>query len=141
MQPPSKQCEALVRTLVPFAEKMICEHGDFRPFGGVVDSGGIIHLVGMWERVDRRPSEMIRDLHGTMVRNAGAGEILAAAILYDVRATPPGTKTNMDAIAVDVDHYTGISQTVIYPYRFEGRELRLCKCYAVKNQHPVFRRH
>lgn len=39
-------CEALVSVLVPFAEKMLREHGEFHPFAGGLSKTGKVELVG-----------------------------------------------------------------------------------------------
>jgi len=142
MQPPKKQCEELMTTLLPFAEMMLRDHGEFHPFGGVVDSAGTIHLLGAWSCGERRCSaDIIKQLRIGMIRDAGTRQIIAAAILYDVRVVPPKQTAPTDAIAVDVDHQTGLSQTVVYPYRIQGPQLVVGKCYCIKNQHPVFQQH
>ena len=77
-------------------------------------------------------------LHKGYVIGAKKGDYIATALVYDVRVIPPGQKEKTDAIAVDINHRDGISQTVIYPYRLKDKQLVVGEPYAIGNQHPVF---
>jgi hypothetical protein len=138
---PQKQCESLM-TLLPFAETVLRDHGEFRPFGGVVDNTGITRMIGGWANADCcRPVEVIHYLRNGMIRDAQAGQIVATAILYDAMAIPPGLHENASVITVEVCHRAGFALTVVFPYYFHNRQLVIAKGYTLQNMHPVFRRH
>jgi hypothetical protein len=134
-----EQCVQLMDSLLPFAEKMLKEHGEFFPFGGTVDAAGQIGMSGGWTGDEHPPSnDVIGLLQSGFKRGAHEGTYIAAALVYDVRVVPPGQSEKTDAIAVDVSHKEGISQTVIYPYKLQAGELSFGQSYAIANQHPVF---
>lgn len=134
-----QQCEQLMDSLLPFASQMLTAHGEFFPFGGTMDANGKIGMSGGWTGEEHPPSsEVIFLLHSAFVAGAREGKFMATALVYDVRVIPPGEKTKTDAIAVDVNHRDGVSQTIIYPYRLHDKKLVVGKPYAIPNQHPVF---
>jgi hypothetical protein len=134
-----KQSEQLMNAVLPFAEQMLRNHGEFFPFGGTMSKGGVIENHGAWTGSEHPPSlEVIEALHNAYVSGAKKGAYIATALVYDVRVIPPGQNEKTDAIAVDISHRDGISQTVIYPYRLKDKQLLVGEPYAVGNQHPVF---
>jgi hypothetical protein len=112
--------EALLAQLLPFAEKMLREHGEFLPFGGRLNSDGEIVWEGASDGQEHPHSQdlltLLRDEHSKL---AGSGKIKASAILYDVRIVPPGCISKRDAVAIELDHRDGYSAIVYYPYRIE----------------------
>jgi hypothetical protein len=134
-----KQSEELMNAVLPFAEQMLRKHGEFFPFGGTINKAGKIENQGAWTGSEHPPSqEVIETLHKAYVLGAKKGDYIATALVYDVRVIPPGQKEKTDAIAVDISHRDGISQTVIYPYRLKDKQFVAGEPYAVGNQHPVF---
>lgn len=134
-----KQSEDLMNAVLPFAEQMLRKQGEFFPFGGTIIKTGKIENQGAWTGSEHPPSqEVIEILHKVYVLGAKKGDYIATALVYDVRAIPPGQKEKTDAIAVDISHRDGISQTVIYPYRLKDKQLVVGEPYAIGNQHPVF---
>lgn len=136
---PKQQCEQLMDSLLPFATKMLATHGEFFPFGGTIDANGKIGMTGGWTGEEHPPSsEVISLLHSAFLGGARKGDYIATALVYDVRVMPPGEQVKTDAIAIDVSHRDGISQTVIYPYKVIEKKVLAGKPYAISNQHPVF---
>lgn len=134
-----QQCEKLMDSLLPFASQMLTAHGEFFPFGGTMDPQGQIGMSGGWTGEEHPPSgEVISLLHSAFVAGAREGKFMATALVYDVRVIPPGQENKTDAIAVDVSHRDGVSQTVIYPYQLRDHKLVVGQPYAIQNQHPVF---
>jgi hypothetical protein len=138
---PIQQCERLMDALLPFAEEMLVKHGEFYPFGGALNLNGKVINQGAWTGQEHSPSEdVIKVLHEGLKKGAEGGEFLATALVYDVKVIPPGKAEKTDAVAVDVDHRDGVSQTVIYPYCLEDGKPSLGQTYAIPMQHPVFER-
>ncbi len=138
---PKQQCERLMDTVLPFAEDMLKRRGEFFPFGGAMNLAGKIINEGAWTGEEHPPSvDVIKVLHEAFKKGAKRGEFLATALVYDVRVVPPGKSAKTDAVAVDIDHRDGISQTVIYPYSLKDGRLSFGETYAIPMQHPVFER-
>lgn len=136
---PKQQCKELMDSLLPFATQMLASHGEFFPFGGTIDANGKIGMTGGWTGEEHPPSsEVISLLHSAFVVGARERNYIATALVYDVRVVPPGEQAKTDAIAIDVSHRDGISQTVIYPYKVIEKKVVAGKPYAISNQHPVF---
>ena len=113
--------EVLLAELLPFAEKMLREHGEFFPFGGRMNRDGEIVWEGASNGQDRPISQdlisLLRNGHRDV---ADRGLIRASAIVYDVRIVPPGCSSKQDAIAVELDHEYGYSAIVYFPYRLDS---------------------
>jgi hypothetical protein len=134
-----RQSEELMNAVLPFAEQMLRNHGEFFPFGAIVNKAGKIEQQGAWTGSEHPPSqEVIEVLYKGYVAGARTGDYIATALVYDVRVIPPGQNEKTDAIAVDISHRDGVSQTVIYPYRLKDKRLEVGQPYAIANQHPVF---
>src|SRR2546425_3762105 len=57
------ELDALFNTLLPFAQTMLREHGEFYPFGAIMTSSGEIRHVGAkMEDDDHPPSQPLIDL-------------------------------------------------------------------------------
>ena len=137
---PKQQCERLMDAVLPFAEEMLKKHGEFFPFGGVLNLEGKAINQGAWTGEEHPPSvDVIKVLHEAFKKGAKDREFLATALVYDVKVVPPGKSEKTDAVAVDIDHRDGVSQTVIYPYSLKDGKLNLGETYTIPMQHPVFR--
>ena len=132
--------EALMKDLLLFAEKMLREHKEFLPFGGHMKPDGTIVWQSAPEGREHPPSQDLIDLLlTTHQKQAGAREIKACATLYDARLIPPNRTEKRDAIAVALDHRSGYSVVVIFPYYFNaGGQLCIEQPFANKGQDMVF---
>lgn len=112
------ELDALFNTLLPFAQKMLSEHGEFYPFGAVMSSSGEIRHVGAKiEEDDHPPSQSLIDLlTETFKKQAANGELRAAGICYDVLTVPPGEDQKRDAVCCGLEHYLGEMVNVFVPY-------------------------
>lgn len=43
---PKNDCEKLMTSMLPFAQKMLRQHGEFFPYGGALDEHGAVVAVG-----------------------------------------------------------------------------------------------
>jgi len=104
--------------LLPFAEKLLSEHGEFFPFAGAMKSDGEIVWLSARDGREQPPSQDIIDLLVDQLR-AGAlkGIYDASALVYDVRLP---NRTPHDAVLVSLDHRSGLSAEMLYPYTIYG---------------------
>jgi len=108
-------CEALMNDLLPFAHRMLREHGAFHPFGGTISREGDITQVGAYTGEEYPPGTDLREVMRRSFR-AGADALETTAIVCDVRITPPGEDAPRDAIQVELDHRDGYGAVVFFPY-------------------------
>jgi hypothetical protein len=115
------ECERLVNDLLPYAQMMLSEHGEFVPFGGTLADDGEIQHVGVeTEDDDSPPEELIDLLKEHFQTGAADGQFNATALVYDILVVPPGQEDKQDAIAVALDHRDGFSGVAIFPYTFDA---------------------
>ena len=112
------ELNALFKTLLPFAQTMLREHGEFYPFGAVMTSSGEIQQVGpKMEDDDHPPSQPCIDLlTEAFKKQAKKGELRAAGICYDVLTVPPGEVEKRDAVCCCLEHYSSETVDVFVPY-------------------------
>lgn len=130
----------LLQNLLPFAQKMINEHGEFFPFGATMGTDGKIALYGTDTGSEQPPSKECSDLLiGGFRCLAKEGKIKGCGIVYDVRTLPPGQTEKVDAICVRLEHNSGEAVDVFMPYRkgFTGR-IEYGEFFAGNGQRIVF---
>jgi hypothetical protein len=127
-----EQCETLMNDLLPFAEKMLREYGEFHPFGGTMGTDDTITHVGA-STGEEFPSgqELVRVLKQGFVERRAAGEIKAAAIIANVSVTPPDQDNPVDAIAVRLHHIDGYTVNVFFPYTLSRKKLSVGEPYTL----------
>ena len=132
-------CEKLLDELIPFAEKMLREYGEFLPFGGyMLPEGAIVH-AGAQSGEEHPPSQDLIDiLRGAYQKKASRREVRATALVYDVRVKPPGGDQVQDAILVELDHETHYSIRVVFPYRLLNGAISRGETFAMKGTDAVF---
>jgi hypothetical protein len=122
--------------LLPFAEKMLREHGEFSPYGGAMLADGSLTMLAA---SDGREYPASRDLIALMESDfrahAHRGTYEATAMVYDVRTVPPGATEKTDAMAVRLDHARGYSVVVMIPYRLVQGEGEV---FATKGAGSIF---
>lgn len=110
--------DELLNMLIPFAQQMLAQDGEFFPFGSAMNAEGKIEAHAAFDGSEQPPSEQLIDLMTQGFREqAAAGKIRAAAICYDVRAIPPGQSEKTDAICVSAEHQNGEAVDVFMPYK------------------------
>ena len=68
------ECEALLNEAMPFAEKMLREHGEFYPYGYEMNATGDIKLVAGYTGTDpRRPGQTPPPLAGSKSPTVATG--------------------------------------------------------------------
>jgi len=134
--------EKLLDSLMPFAKQMLQNHHEFFPFGGHMASDGTVGQEGAYNGQEQPPSqELISILKQAHQRDARDKKIRACATIYDIRTIPPGRTQKQDAIAAAVDHVSGYSVVVIFPYTFDAQKnLQVEPPFAMEGAHEIFPR-
>jgi hypothetical protein len=135
-----EECERLMTALVPFAQEMLTKHREFHPFGGVVSADGKIERSMSTTGVERPTSQALIDLLEQGFRDgAKRGLYKATAIVVDVRTVPPGKREKQDAVEVRLDHVSGYSIKVLFPYRISPTgEVTIEAPFAVAGEKRIF---
>ena len=136
-----EDCEKLVDAVLPFAQQMLVEYGEFYPFGGYMKSGGEILSVGAKIESNDTPQstdllEVLRDSFSESARN---GDCRATAIVFEVQVTPPQTDQKVGAIQVNVEHVAGYRAEVFYPYEIVANKIVLGTPFAQKGERRIFK--
>jgi hypothetical protein len=141
MPTPKTQCEQLLKAVLPFAQKMLSEHGEFYPFGATMKPDGTIVQVGAYDGREHPPSQSLIDLlRGAFTASAKSGDIIASATVYDVRTVPPGATEKSDAVAVELDHRDSYSVVVFIPYKVQDHTVQFGQTFAQKGGASIFGR-
>ena len=132
--------EKLLDALLPFAEQMLQQHREFFPFGGRMAPDGVITQEGAYDGTEHPPSqELITLLRQAHQQDARAKKLRSCATINDIRTIPPGRTEKQDAIAAAIDHVSGYSAVVIFPYTFDAaQKLHLEAPFAVKGAQDIF---
>jgi hypothetical protein len=132
-------CEALMNSVLPFAEQMLTNHGAFIPFGGAMRADGELVAVAGYDGQERPQStDVIAFMKEGFIAAARQGEYKATAIVYDVGVILPSTADKSDAIAVSLNHRDSYSIIVLFPYKIDSGKLILGAAFAQKGEADIF---
>ena len=108
-----------MNALLPLAEKMLNQHGEFYPYGGYTKLDGTIVEVGATDPDTDHPKskDLIYILRGSLQDLAGRNECKAVALVFNVTVRLPHSDRKSDAIQVSVEHSDGYSAEVFFPYQ------------------------
>ena len=103
---------------------------------------GTITHEGAYNGTEQPPSQELIDLlRQAHQKSARAKTLRACATVYDIRTVPPGRTEKQDAIAVAIDHVSGYSAVVIFPYSFgPDNKLQVEAAFAVEGTQEIFGR-
>lgn len=139
MSDPKADCEALMNSVLPFAQQMLTTHGEFFPFGGAMRPDGELVSIAGYDGNERPKSvDLIAQLKGGMIAAAREGEYKATAIVYDVRIKLPSTGEISDAIAVSLNHRDNYSVIVLIPYKIDAGKLIPGTTLAQRGEGDIF---
>jgi len=139
---PKEELEELMNARLPFAQKMLSEHGEFYPYGGAINSSGDVVAIAAYDGDEHPPSQKLIDLLVELFRvEAKAGTYRATAIIFDVRVIPPKSGQKTDAIRIDLDHVDDLSLTLFLPYRImEKGEVVYGEMFAQAGSAKIFKK-
>ena len=137
-----EEAEAVLNMLVPAATHLLEKNGAMYPIGAAMLSNGSITAVGVYEGDEHPSSQKVIDgLNEALRAEARKGHYKATGIAVDVRAIPPGESEKTDAIEVRLEHVSGYSVRVVFPYHVNDRKVTLGKAFAGKGTNEVFGPH
>jgi len=139
MTVPKAECESLMNAALPFAEKMLQQHGEFFPYGAALKGNGEIASVAGYDGRERPPSnDVIRLLKQGFVHGAKTGEYQATALVYEVKVKLPTSGEMSDAIAISLNHRENYSVIVFFPYQLKNGQLVFGEVFAQTGEADVF---
>ena len=132
--------QALLDSLLPFAQSLLSKYGDFHPFGAYMGTDGEIKWVGVDAGEEFPEGQLLVDTLTEMFKKqADSDEIRAAAICYDSLVIPPGKKNKTDAIAFSLEHRSGESISVFVPYlKGNDGDVQYSELFAVSRELQFF---
>ena len=139
MADPKTDSESLLNAALPFAEKMLKEHGEFYPYAFTLRADGTTAMVAGYDGREKPPSRDIVGLLKNGLRvDAAARKIIASAIVSDVLTTDPSTGVKSDAISVALDHRDHYSIVVLLRYTLNNSSLNVSPPTAQKGASDIF---
>jgi hypothetical protein len=139
MSGPKTDCETLMNSVLPFAQQMLQQYGEFLPFGGALRPSGELVSVGGYDGREQPPSiDVIRLLKDAFIDAAGKNEYKGTALVYDVKVVLPSTGEKSDAIAICLDHRDSYSVIVYLPYWLESGKLITQSMFAQAGKADIF---
>ncbi len=127
-----------MNAVLPLAEKLLTEHGEFFPYGGAMTPDGEIVSVAVYDGNENPPSsEVIDSLHKAFHTAAQNNEYKATALVYDVRVRLSNGEPS-DALAIELDHESGYSVIVLIPYILSNGQLQYGEISAQAGEGNVF---
>ncbi len=138
---PKEEAEVLLSAVMPFAERMLREYGEFYPFGASLKPEGEVVHVGAADPATDRPKSkylidtLVSSFQGLAVKKS----CKAVAIVFDVKIPAPGSGERRDAIQVNLDHEDDYSVEVFFPYELVEREPILGTAFAQLGKGGIFR--
>lgn len=113
--------DALLNAVLPFAQQMLAEHGEFYPIGSSMDMDGEISLAAVKSPSEQPASQEVIDALLERFRaRASEGSIRACVVCYDGLVRPPGQAEKVDAICAWLEHESGEAVSVFLPYQKAG---------------------
>lgn len=137
--PAKDDCNQLLNAALPFAEQMLRDHGEFLPFGAqMLPDGEIVSVAADDGEEHSRSQNLIDVLRAAFRAGAVEGDLLATALVYDVRVVPPGASEKSDAIALNLDHRDNYSVTVFFPYTIKDGQPTIGDAFANGGDYSIF---
>jgi hypothetical protein len=135
-----QEAERLMNAMLPLAEKMLRQHGEFYPYGGYIKPDGEIVDVAAKDPDTERPKskDLIYILRSSFREMASTNQCKAVAIVFDVAVTLPESNQKSDAIQVCVEHVEGYSAEVFFPYQIVSKEIVYGKTFAQQGKSDIF---
>ncbi len=139
MNDPKADYEPLMNSVLPFAEHMLGNCGEFLPFGGAMRPGGeLVSIAGYDGDEHPQSSDVIRLIKEGFVQSARQGQYKATALVYDTRIKLSPTGESSDAIAVSLNHRDSYSIVVIFQYKIDSGKLTMGSAFAQKGEGEIF---
>ena len=140
---PQEQAEQLVNAVLPLAEQMLKEHGEFLPYAGVIKADGQIEVMqfspeGSEPKTLLTAKQMHQGATEMLREGAQTGDYTTTALVSNVYVVKPGTEDKVEAVAVSIDDAEGNSMEVFFPYTISEGAVGFGTAFAQKGTHYIF---
>lgn len=135
-----QESEKLMNSVLPVAQKMLRDFGEFYPYGGYMELEGAIVHVGVKDPDTDHPESkyMIDALRSTFQKSARAKKCRAIAIVCDVALRSPKSVQKRDAIQVSLEHMKGYAVEVFFPYQIVNKKVIYGEVFAQQRKSEIF---
>jgi hypothetical protein len=135
-----QESEALMNALLPLAEKMLRQYGEFYPFGGYMKPDGTIVEVGASDPDTDHPKskDLICVLRRSLRDLAERKQCKTVAMVFNVTVGLPTSDRKSDAIQVSIDHAEGYSAEVFFPYQLIENKMMYGETFAQHGKADMF---
>jgi hypothetical protein len=136
-----KESEFLMKEMLPLAERMLRDHGEFYPYGGYLRANGEITHLGVQDGDTDHPKskDMLYLLRESLSGIARENKCRATAIVFAVSINLPGGTGHTDAIQINLEHKDGYSAEVFFPYEIsENHEVIYGASFAQEGGNEIF---
>lgn len=129
-----------MNAILPLAEKMLRQYGEFYPYGGYMKPDGTIVEVGVTDPDTDHPKsrDLIYILRSSLPEVVQRNECKVVAMVFDVTVTLPNSNRKSDAIQVCVEHSDHYSAKVFFPYQLIENELVYGETFAQQGKIEMF---
>jgi hypothetical protein len=140
MAEPTDEIQEILNFLLPYAEQMLSQHGEFYPYAAALGADGDLNAVATDVDDDDSPdvSEVLLALHQGLRERAAEGAIRASGIAADVTLTDPDSGETTDAVQVELDHADADAVDIFVPYETEAEGIKFGELVAAEGREPVF---
>jgi hypothetical protein len=140
MAEPTDEIQEILNFLLPYAEQMLSQHGEFYPYAAALGADGDLNAVATDVDDDDSPdvSEVLLALHQGLRERASEGAIRASGIAADVTLTDPDSGETTDAVQVELDHADADAVDIFVPYETEAEGIKFGELVAAEGREPVF---
>lgn len=138
MAEPREEIEQILNYLLPFAEQMLSEHGEFYPYAATMNAGGEVQAVAAADHQRPDVGELLLALHAELREQASRGAIRASGIAADVTLTDPDSGKVTDAVQLELDHAETDAVDVYVPYTSGDKGVEFGELVAAAGQAPIF---
>ena len=139
MAEPTEEIQELLNFLLPQAERMLGQQGEFYPYAAAVESDGSIEPVAPAVD-DGNPDvgNILVALHRDLREQAAEGAIRASGIAADVTLTDPDSGETTDAVQLELDHADADAVDIYVPYVSSSEGVTFGELVAAEGREPVF---
>jgi hypothetical protein len=139
MAEPTEEIQEILNFMLPYAEQMLSEHGEFYPYAAALDAEGQLNALGADVNDDSADvGEVLLALHEGLRERAAEGAIRASGIAADVTLTDPDSGETTDAVQVELDHADADPVDIFVPYETQPEGIKFGELVAAEGREPVF---
>ena len=139
MAEPTEEIQELLNFLLPQAERMLGEQGEFYPYAAAVESDGSIEPVApAVDNGNPDVGDILLALHNDLREQAAEGSIRASGIAADVTLTDPDSGETTDAVQLELDHADADAVDIYVPYTSSSEGVQFGELVAAEGREPVF---